>query len=187
MRAGDVLEVGDVRLELVRPRVPCAVMNGIRPGLEKELRGRGGWCARVRSGGSIAVGDDVGRDHVDHPDCIAEYLKAIAEWEASPPKRGRQDGWTFPERLAHLCAWDERGIERIEALAAGAPEEHFTDGQIDAFNAAARDRILGASPKPNLWVLWDLTTTKLIDTATAHPKQAEYWLQALAAHYREHS
>lgn len=196
LRAGDVMAVGrTVRLELVRPRVPCRVMDGIRPGLMAALAGRGGWCARVVGGGTVAPGDIVtvaaggagaGADGVSpDPPWLGEYLAALAAWEASPPLLDGIDGWgSFEERLAHLIAWDQRGAERIAALAAGAPSTTaFAATDIDAFNAAAVDRLRGA----DLWVLHDDWSTAVVDAARRWPSAAEAWVRTLTAHYREHT
>jgi hypothetical protein len=191
--AGDVVRVGaDVRLELVRPRVPCRVMDGIRPGLMAELAGRGGWCARVLVGGRVRPGDDAevvtasgragagGRD----PRWLADYLAALATWEASTPRLDGLDGWsTFEDRLAHLVAWDRRGAERIAALAGGAASLDLGPTDIDAFNAAAVAELRGA----DLWVLHDDWSTAVVDAARRWPDHAEAWVRSLTAHYREHT
>jgi hypothetical protein len=190
LRAGDVVRVGrDVRLQLVRPRVPCRVMDGIRPGLMAELQGRGGWCARVLAGGTMRPGDDV--EVVEHggrggrdPRWLAEYLDALATWEASAPILDGIDGWTsFEDRLAHLVAWDERGAERIAALAGGAASQSWGPTDIDAFNAAAVARLRGR----DLWILHDDASTAVVDAARRWPDHAEAWVRSLTAHYREHT
>ncbi|HVF32953.1 MAG TPA: MOSC domain-containing protein [Acidimicrobiales bacterium] len=187
--AGDVVTVGrTVRLELVRPRVPCAVMDGIRPGLCEELRGRGGWCARVRTGGTIRPGDPVGVDHhaTGDPAWLQRYLDALATWEDRTHDGPPDDGWTtFRDRLAHLVAWDQRGAQRITALAAGAPQQHLGPTDIDAFNAAALDRLPPTTEQ--LWILHDDATTAVVDAARAAPEVAEPWVRSLTSHYREHS
>lgn len=182
---GDVITIGGVRLEVTGPRVPCRIMERVRPGLMDELRGRGGWCARVRSGGSVRPGDAaaVERRAVDDPPWLRDYLEALAAWEegsTAPP----DDGWaTFADRFAHLVAWDRRGAQRIECLAAGASTPHGAPTDIDAFNAAAVDE-LRAGP---LWVLHDDCSTKVVDAARRWPEHAEEWVRSLAAHYREHT
>jgi MOSC domain-containing protein YiiM len=189
--AGMVLDVGrgGARLELVRPRVPCKVMDGIRPGLERELRGRGGWCARVLTGGVARPGDAVaeGRPDADDPAWLDAYRAALAEWEASPPLEAGADGWTtFEERLAHLIAWDERGATRIAAMGSGsaAPQNRFTPDETDAFNAAAIERLVGHA---DLWLLHDQWSTAVVDAARRYPDHGEPWVKALTTHYREHS
>ena len=181
LAAGDVVVLGGrVRLELVRPRVPCRVMDGVRPGLCGELRGRGGWCARVLTGGTVRPGDEVDVERpmagAADPPWLAAYLRALAEWEAastSPPT----DGWaTFEARFAHLIAWDERAAQQIVAPSA-------TPVDIDAFNAAAVDRFRGR----DLWVLHDDWSTAVVDAARRHPAAAEPWVRTLTAHYRDHT
>ena len=189
---GDVVTIGSVRLELTGPRVPCRVMDGVRPGLMEELRGRGGWCARVLAGGVVRPGDVavVERGAVDDPPWLRAYLEALGEWEAAssdPPA----DGWaSFGDRFAHLIAWDQRAAERIGALAAGgvggegAPVSvGATD--IDAFNAEHVARL--RSSGRDLWVLHDDTTTAVVEAARRWPTAAEAWVRSLTAHYREHT
>lgn len=183
---GDVVAIGTVRLEVAGPRVPCRVMDGIRPGLMAELRGRGGWCSRVLLGGIVRPGDVavLERSEVDDPDWLRAYLEVLGIWEAAagnPP----DDGWaTFAERFAHLIAWDQRGAERIEALATGSPSEHWGPTDIDAFNAAAVDRLAG---RDDLWVRHDDWSTAVVDAARRWPAEAEAWVRSLTAHYREHT
>jgi hypothetical protein len=183
---GDIVAIGTVRLEVAGPRVPCRVMDGIRPGLMEELRGRGGWCTRVLTGGTVRPGDVavLGRAGVDDPPWLVAYLEVLGAWEAAsaqPP----DDGWsTFAERFAHLIAWDQRGAERIEALATGAPSQTWGPTDIDAFNAAAIERWAG---RDDLWVLHDDWSTAVVDAARRWPDQAEAWVRSLTAHYREHT
>ena len=184
LAAGDVLSLGaTVRLELVRPRVPCHVMDEVRPGLRVELSGRGGWCARVLRGGSVRYGDLVTVGNVSDPPWVVDYRSALADWEASPP---RDDGWpSFDARLAHLVAWDERGALRIAELAAAGDSAPpmASPIDIDAFNAAAVDRFAGA----DLWELHDTWSTAVLDAARRWPAHAERWVRSLTAHYREHT
>ena len=82
------LEAGDVlvfpsggRLRLTRTRVPCSLMNKIRPGLKQELAGRGGWCARVLADGTVALGDRVELEREPYSAAIDAYLTAVTIWE----------------------------------------------------------------------------------------------------------
>ena len=196
LAAGDVLSLGpSVELELVRPRVPCRVMDGVRPGLRAELEGRGGWCARVLAGGTLRCGDLVtvaagggatGGPTGSDPPWLVEYRSALADWEATAmtaPPVG--DGWSsFEDRLAHLVAWDERAAARIAELAAGdGPAGAPAPTDIDAFNAAAVARLAGA----DLWDLHDQWSTAVLDAGRRWPESAEAWVRTLAAHYREHT
>lgn len=58
---GDVLQIGDVELEIVAETEPCRRMDAAQPGLKTALRPdwRGGVCCRVRKSGRVAVGDAV--------------------------------------------------------------------------------------------------------------------------------
>ncbi len=189
--AGDIVTIGEAAIELVRPRVPCRIMERVRPGLERELRGRGGWCGRVVHGGQIHVGQPVERTGPDggtDPSWLRDYLAALAQWEASPPTLPLPGEWGFAERLAHLVAWDERGANRIAALAGGAPEETWDQAQIDSFNDAAVARLCSGDGRlSTLWDLHDTWSTAVVEAARRHPEHAQTWVRSLAAHYREHS
>ncbi|RLA46308.1 MAG: molybdenum cofactor biosysynthesis protein [Gammaproteobacteria bacterium] len=58
---GDVIQIGDLRLEITRETDPCSRMEQARKGLMKALAPdwRGGACCRVLAGGEIKVGDPV--------------------------------------------------------------------------------------------------------------------------------
>jgi len=56
LRIGQLLRVGEARLEISAVSTPCDQMEGIRPGLRKELWGRRGMLCRVL-GGMIRRGD----------------------------------------------------------------------------------------------------------------------------------
>jgi len=58
---GDVIQIGDLRLQVTRETDPCHRMEEAQPGLMKALAPdwRGGACCRVISGGDIALGDSV--------------------------------------------------------------------------------------------------------------------------------
>ena len=189
LSAGDVLEIGTVRLELVRPRVPCRVMDKVRAGLRAELEGRGGWCARVTAGGTLRGGDVVTVGTVSDPPWLAEYRLASAAWEASAFTTGpaTPDGWSSAEaRLAHLIAWEERAVARIaERAAGGAAAPMPTPVDIDAFNAAAVDRLVGGDT--SLWDAQDASSTAVLEAARRWPEHAESWVRSLTAHYREHT
>lgn len=56
---GQLLRIGDVRLEVSAVCTPCDLMEKIRPGLRKELYGRRGMLCRVIEGGTIRRGDTI--------------------------------------------------------------------------------------------------------------------------------
>jgi MOSC domain-containing protein YiiM len=59
--AGDVLAIGDVRLEVTVEVEPCERMEEAAPGLQAAMRPdwRGGVGCRVLAGGDIAIGDAI--------------------------------------------------------------------------------------------------------------------------------
>jgi MOSC domain-containing protein YiiM len=56
---GQLLQIGDARLEVSAVCTPCDLMEKIRPGLRKELYGRRGMLCRVTKGGTIRCGDRI--------------------------------------------------------------------------------------------------------------------------------
>jgi MOSC domain-containing protein YiiM len=58
---GQRLQVGNAQLEVSLPCTPCDLLEKIRPGLRRELRGRRGMLCRVVSGGTIRTGDGIER------------------------------------------------------------------------------------------------------------------------------
>ena len=58
---GQRLRVGDAQLEVSMVCTPCDLMEKIRPGLRRELRGRRGMLCRVISSGMIRRGDTIER------------------------------------------------------------------------------------------------------------------------------
>ena len=57
--AGQRLRIGDAELEVSLPCTPCDLLEKIRPGLRRELRGRRGMLCRVIAGGIIRRGDPI--------------------------------------------------------------------------------------------------------------------------------
>ncbi len=59
LRVGQILEMGDVHLEVSTVCEPCELMETIRPGLQQELQGRRGMLCRVLRGGALRPGDSI--------------------------------------------------------------------------------------------------------------------------------
>jgi MOSC domain-containing protein YiiM len=59
LQVGQLLRVGEARLEVSAVCTPCDLMEAIRPGLRKELWGRRGMLCRVLDGGMIRRGDPI--------------------------------------------------------------------------------------------------------------------------------
>jgi MOSC domain-containing protein YiiM len=61
LQIGQLLRVGEARLEVTSVCTPCDLMEAIRPGLRKELWGRRGMLCRILVGGVIRRGDSIDR------------------------------------------------------------------------------------------------------------------------------
>lgn len=61
LAAGQRLRIGDAQLEVSVGCTPCDLLEKIRPGLRRELRGRRGMLCRVIAGGLIRRGDSIER------------------------------------------------------------------------------------------------------------------------------
>lgn len=59
LEPGDRLRIGEAVLQIALPCTPCSLMDKIRPGLRKEIRGRRGMLCRVLRGGMIRTGDAI--------------------------------------------------------------------------------------------------------------------------------
>jgi len=59
LQIGNLLRVGEARLEVSAVCNPCDQMEAIRPGLREELWGRRGMLCRVLEGGVIRRGDSI--------------------------------------------------------------------------------------------------------------------------------
>ncbi len=59
LQIGQLLRIGEARLEVSAVCTPCDQMEAIRPGLRKELWGRRGMLCRVLEGGVIRRGDAI--------------------------------------------------------------------------------------------------------------------------------
>lgn len=59
LEPGDRLRIGEAVLQIAMPCTPCSLMDKIRPGLRKEIRGRRGMLCRVLRGGMIRTGDAI--------------------------------------------------------------------------------------------------------------------------------
>ena len=61
LAAGERLRIGAAQLEVSMVCTPCDMLEKIRPGLRRELRGRRGMLCRVIAGGMIRQGDAIER------------------------------------------------------------------------------------------------------------------------------
>ena len=61
LAAGQRLRVGEAQLEVSGACTPCDLLEKIRPGLRRELRGRRGMLCRVIASGMIRRGDSIER------------------------------------------------------------------------------------------------------------------------------
>src|SRR6266852_6499059 len=61
LETGQRLQVGAAQLEVSMVCTPCDLLEKIRPGLRRELRGRRGMLCRVIAGGVIRQGDRIER------------------------------------------------------------------------------------------------------------------------------
>lgn len=59
LQIGQLLRIGETRMEVSAVCTPCDQMEAIRPGLRKELWGRRGMLCRVLDGGIIRRGDSI--------------------------------------------------------------------------------------------------------------------------------
>ncbi len=59
---GERLQIGNIiLLEVTGPCTPCGLMDMVRPGLRREIRGRRGTLCRVLAGGILRRGDVIVR------------------------------------------------------------------------------------------------------------------------------
>jgi MOSC domain-containing protein YiiM len=59
LATGMRMRIGGALLEISEPCHPCARMDQIRPGLQRELKGQRGWLCRVLEQGTIRRGDGI--------------------------------------------------------------------------------------------------------------------------------
>jgi MOSC domain-containing protein YiiM len=59
LRVGQMLHIGGVRLQVSTVCEPCELMETIRPGLQRDLRGRRGMLCWVLRGGTLQPGDAI--------------------------------------------------------------------------------------------------------------------------------
>lgn len=65
LERGQLVQIGEVVLEVTIERPTCHKLDALRPGLGDELSGRRGKMTRVVAGGPIKVGDGI-RTTTDH-------------------------------------------------------------------------------------------------------------------------
>lgn len=61
LELGETLRIGEALLEVTMVCTPCGLMEKIRSGLRREIRGRRGMLCRVVRGGMIRPGDTIER------------------------------------------------------------------------------------------------------------------------------
>lgn len=174
--AGDVLEIGSVRLEVVKPRVPCGVMDDVRPGLRRQLVGRAGWCARAVTGGRIVVGDAVAIGRVDDPPWLHDFRQALAAYEGAP--RPARQAFDLRAELAHLADRNDRCVELLGSLTSGGTGETDGNGAPDWWRSATTSE---------MYRVHDTSATAVVEAARRYGAAAEQPIRSLAAHYREHA
>ena len=59
LAVGESLRIDEVLLEVTMPCTPCGLMDEIRPGLRREIRGSRGMLCKVVEGGVIRRGNSV--------------------------------------------------------------------------------------------------------------------------------
>lgn len=53
------LQIGDAIFELTKECEPCSFVDGIKPGLQQELKHKRGMLARVLRGGELSIGSKI--------------------------------------------------------------------------------------------------------------------------------
>ncbi len=83
---GTRLQLGSVVVEITGECTPCEMLDGLRPGLREEIRGRRGMLGRVVEGGTLREGDLATTFQFAAPEAPA----------TAPPAPGPADGPDFP-------------------------------------------------------------------------------------------
>jgi MOSC domain-containing protein YiiM len=168
---GDRLDFGGAVFEITKPRVPCSVMDGIRPGLRRQLWQQGGWCARVITGGVLRLGDPVAVSHVDEPAWIEAYRDAVIAYDEFLGVPRPHPGWR--DVMAALTAANRQAVADLE----NAPVVPNPPGP-----AGPRGH-QQSSP----FVAHDESCTAVIDTARRLGDTAQPWLAKLTDLHRQHA
>ena len=115
-RIGDILRIGDVRLEISQPRKPChkLELRLKRPGFAKVYleSGRVGFYARVIEGGEIAAGDSIACEHSDPDSMTVRDVAALVNLQPALLPAARR----ALELPALSAEWRESIAARIERL-----------------------------------------------------------------------
>lgn len=94
---GDVYDIGDARLEVTKPREPCATLAR-RHQMRNMIaivqgNGRGGWYLRVLREGEVAAGQEMRLVHRPHPEWpVHAVARAMLERHADPGRAARLAG-----------------------------------------------------------------------------------------------
>ena len=108
VRLGDIWAVGEVRLEVSFPRIPCenlAKRFEVRDMVKRVARsGRPGWYLRVMREGEVRAGDAVALLERPHPEwTVAQAFRVMLDAQAPPElRRGLARCEALPEK------WRER-------------------------------------------------------------------------------
>jgi hypothetical protein len=140
-------------------------MDEIRPGLERELRGRGGWCARVTAGGTVQAGDRVSVAYLNDSPCVVAFRAAMAEWEASSVDA-------------------RRGVGLTAQLPGVIDDLQLAFGRICGSSTAVTPPEAGMASGNTLWEQHDEWSTAVLEGARTSPEAADDALADLIERYR---
>jgi MOSC domain-containing protein YiiM len=90
---GDVLDIGEARLQVSQPRQPCATLarrHQVRDMIKRVQRnGRSGWYLRVLREGELAPGDPIVQVNRPHPEWAVRRAARVALDRKAHPEEAR--------------------------------------------------------------------------------------------------